>query len=95
MLLEKLEGDIASVDDLTVCIEALENFHRMNMVHGDVNRYNFILGRSKEPAHVHLINFEHAEPYEESKALAEIQSLSSELAETTGRGGSVIVDGRV
>ena len=91
MLLEKLEGDFASMDDLPTCREALENFHRMNMVHGDVNRYNFILDRSKEPVHVRLVDFEHAEPYEESKALAELQSLLSELAETTGRGGSVVI----
>ncbi|KAG9228342.1 alpha-galactosidase A [Amylocarpus encephaloides] len=90
MLLEKLEGDFASMDDLPACREALENFHHMNMVHGDVNRYNFILDRSKEPVHVRLVDFEHAEPYEESKALEELQSLSSELAETTGRGGSVV-----
>lgn len=91
MLLEKLEGNFASMDDLPACREALENFHRMNMVHGDVNRYNFILDRSKEPVHVRLVDFEHAEPYEESKALAELQSLLSELAETTGRGGSVVI----
>ncbi|KAH6716144.1 alpha-galactosidase A [Leptodontidium sp. MPI-SDFR-AT-0119] len=91
MLLEKLEGDFASMDDLPVCREALENFHHMNMVHGDVNRYNFILDRSKEPVQVRLVDFEYAEPYEESKALEELRSLSSELAETTGRGGSVVV----
>ena len=91
MLLEKLEGNFASTDDLPVCREALENFHRMNMVHGDVNRYNFILDRSKEPVHVRLVDFEHAEPYEEWKALEELQSLSLELAETTGRGGSVAI----
>ncbi|KAK0117994.1 hypothetical protein ONS95_012305 [Cadophora gregata] len=91
MLLEKLEGDFASAKDLSVCSEALENIHHMNIVHGDVNRYNFILDRSKEPAHVYLVDFEHAEPYEESKALGELQSLSSELAETSGRGGSIVV----
>lgn len=91
MLLEKLVGDFASIDDLSACREALENFHRMNMVHGDVNRYNFILDRSKDPVHVRLVDFEHAEPYEESNALEELQSLLSELGETTGRGGSVAV----
>lgn len=90
MLLEKLEGDSASMDDLPACREALKNFHLMNMVHGDVNRYNFIVDRSKKPVHVQLVDFEHAEPYEESKALLELQSLLSELAETTGRGGSVV-----
>ncbi|KAL3420866.1 alpha-galactosidase A [Phlyctema vagabunda] len=89
MLLEKLEVDFASMEDLPACRQALENFHRMKMVHGDVNRYNFIVNRSMTPSHVRLVDFEHAEPYEESKALSELQSLSSELGETGGRGGSV------
>ncbi|OBT62781.1 hypothetical protein VE03_07676 [Pseudogymnoascus sp. 23342-1-I1] len=95
MLLEKLEGDYASIDDLPACREALKNIYLMNMVHGDVNRYNFIVDRSKKPVHVRLVDFEHAEPYEESKALEELQSLLSELAETTGRGGSVVLTGSV
>lgn len=90
MLLEKLEGDSTSIDDLPACRKTLENFHLMNMVHGDVNRYNFIVDRSEKPVHVRLVDFEHAEPYEGSKALLELQSLLSELAETTGRGGSVV-----
>ncbi|KFZ07216.1 hypothetical protein V501_06671 [Pseudogymnoascus sp. VKM F-4519 (FW-2642)] len=93
MLLEKLEGDSASTDDLPACTKALENFHLMNMVHGDVTGYNFIIDRSKEPVHVRLVDYEHAEPYEESKALEELQSLVLELAETTGRGGSVVIVG--
>ncbi|TVY35430.1 hypothetical protein LOCC1_G008939 [Lachnellula occidentalis] len=95
MLLEKMDGDFASMDDLPACREALENVHRMNMIHGDVNRYNFILDRSHEPVHVRLVDFEHAEPYEASKALEELQSLSSELAETTGRGGLGVTVDRV
>lgn len=90
MLLERLQGGPASMEDLPACREALENFHRMNMVHGDVNRYNFVVDRAREPVRALLVDLEHAEPYEESKALAELESLPSELAETTGRGGAVV-----
>lgn len=95
MLLEKLEGDSASMDDLPACRKTLENFHLMNMVHGDVNRYNFIVDRSKKPVHVRLVDFEHAEPSEGSKAFLELQLLLSEPTETTGRGGSVVYIGSV
>lgn len=43
MLGEKLEGEFASMDDLPACRDALKNFHLINIVHGDVNRYNFIV----------------------------------------------------
>lgn len=88
MLLEKLEGEFATIDDLSACEEALCTLHRLGMTHGDVNRYNFILDRSKERAQ--LIDFEHAAPYEESEAFAELQSLATELAESTGRGGPAV-----
>ncbi|KAI9824127.1 MAG: hypothetical protein M1819_001082 [Sarea resinae] len=88
MLLEKLEGDYATIDDLPACEEAVRRVHRMGMIHGDVNRYNFIVDRSKKCAR--LVDFEHASPYNETEALAELQSLPAELVEATGRGGTII-----
>lgn len=85
ILLEKLEGEFASIDDLSACKELLSRLHRMNIIHGDVNRYNFMVDRVK--GSVRLVDFEHAEPHEEEKELVELQSLRSELEETTGRGG--------
>lgn len=84
ILLEKLEGDFASIDDLASCEGALSILHGMKIVHGDPNRHNFIIDRVK--GDVRLVDFEHAEPYEAAKALEELQSLRSELEETTGRG---------
>ncbi|KAH8599764.1 hypothetical protein B0O99DRAFT_730087 [Bisporella sp. PMI_857] len=49
VLLKKLQGDFAPMDDLSAGREALENAHRMKMVRGDVSRYNSFLDRSKEP----------------------------------------------
>lgn len=92
MLLEKLEGDFASKGegDLPACKEALQNFHRMNLIHGDINRYNFVIDREREPVSVRLVDFEHAEPFQEDMARVEIESLPSELMEMTGRGGTAV-----
>jgi len=87
ILLEKLNGDFASIDDLVVCEKTISTLHAMNVIHGDPNRYNFMIDRVK--GDVRLMDFEHAEPYEAAKAPEELQSLWSELEETTGR-GSVI-----
>ena len=89
MLLEKLEGGIASIHDLPVCEDGARRLHRLGLIHGNVNRYNFMLDRSRK--HGQLIDFEYTEPYDESKAFAELQSLRTELAQTTGRGGSVVL----
>ncbi|KXT08084.1 hypothetical protein AC579_10449 [Pseudocercospora musae] len=86
ILLEKLEGQYASVGRLEACEEALRSFHKMGLVHGDVNRYNFIV--AKNSGRVKLVDFEHAENFDEGKAHKEIESLASELSEQSGRGGS-------
>ena len=92
MLLEKVQGEFASIADRTMCEKALRRLHRMGLVHGDINRYNFMVDRSKNC--VRLVDFEHAEPYETTKAVAEIESLRDELAETSGRGGRVVIIGK-
>jgi hypothetical protein len=61
----------------------------MGLVHGDVNRYNFMVDRAK--GYVRMLDFEHAEDFEEEKARLEMESLPVEMTEETGRGrGSVI-----
>jgi hypothetical protein len=84
MLLEKVDGDFASMDNITGCEAALRDLHRMGMVHGDVNRYNVIV--DPVTSHIRMVDFEHAEEIEEEKARAEIASLPNELAEETNRG---------
>lgn len=56
------------------------------LIHGDLNRYNFVVEENTGDR-VWLIDFEHAEDYNQEAGEAEIRSLSAELAETTGRGG--------
>jgi hypothetical protein len=90
LLLEKIEGTFASIKDKANCEKALRILHAepLHLVHGDVNRYNFIV--DAKDGNVRLVDFEHAEEYDESKAQKEIESLAAELTEETGRGGAVL-----
>ncbi|KAI1366226.1 hypothetical protein F5Y08DRAFT_301605 [Xylaria arbuscula] len=88
-LMEKIEGEPASLHNLSECETVLRRLHGMGIIHGDVNRYNFIVERST--GHIKMIDFEHAEPYDEGKAQLEINELRAQLSEETGRGASVLV----
>jgi serine/threonine protein kinase len=88
-LLEKVEGGFASIEDLPKCEDALRRLHAIGLVHGDVNRYNFIINRSD--GHVRMVDFEHANEFDEMEARLELESLPSELSEETGRGGPSIL----
>ncbi|CVL04870.1 uncharacterized protein FMAN_12914 [Fusarium mangiferae] len=88
LLLEKIEGDYATLPDLPKCEAALRKLHKLGFVHGDANRYSFII--EKSAGNVKMIDFEHAEQYDEEKANAEIQELASELTDDSGRGAPVI-----
>lgn len=89
ILLERLEGDFASVEDLPECANVLRRLYKIGLVHGDVNRFNFIVDRQSRK--VKLVDFEHVTALDVDEAAAglELESLASELTEETGRGGSV------
>ncbi|KAF2964766.1 hypothetical protein GQX73_g8802 [Xylaria multiplex] len=90
-LMEKLEGRFACLDDLTQCAALLKRLHGLGdlgLVHGDVNRYNFIVEECYRGC-VRLVDFEHAQDYDEKLAQAELESLPAELAEETGRGSTI------
>lgn len=85
-LLEKIQGRThASIEDLHDCESALKRFHALGLIHGDVNRYNFLVGKNS----VQLIDFESSEEVgnDEQSQLAELRSLRAELTEESGRGG--------
>ncbi|KAI1148380.1 alpha-galactosidase A [Nemania diffusa] len=89
-LMEKLEGRFACLDDLPRCAALLRRLHGLGdlgLVHGDVNRYNFIVEEGHDGC-VRLVDFEHAQDYDETLAQAELESLSAELTEETGRGST-------
>ncbi|KAI1178672.1 alpha-galactosidase A [Nemania sp. FL0916] len=88
-LMERLEGRAACPDDLTQCAALLKRLHGLGdlgLVHGDVNRYNFIVEECCRGCVVRLVDLEHAQDYDEKLAQAELESLPAELAEETGRG---------
>ncbi|KAI0904238.1 alpha-galactosidase A [Ustulina deusta] len=90
-LMEKLEGRFACSDDLTQCAAVLKRLHGLGdlgLVHGDVNRYNFIVEESCRGC-VRLVDLEHAQDYDEKLAHAELESLPAELAEETGRDSTI------
>ncbi|KAI0388419.1 alpha-galactosidase A [Xylariaceae sp. FL0594] len=73
-LMEKLEGRFAYSDDLTQCAALLKRLHGLGdvgLVHGDVNRYNFIVEECCGGC-VRLVDFEHAQDYDEKLAHAEL-----------------------
>ncbi|KAE8149335.1 hypothetical protein BDV25DRAFT_167895 [Aspergillus avenaceus] len=88
ILLEKLDGREANIDDLPACRSVLKKLHAVGIRHGDVNRYNFIVRGDA----VKLIDFEGSEMCHGDAASleAEMASLEGELNECTGRGGGFL-----
>ena len=90
-LLAKLNAEPASIEDLPNCEALVRRLHGLKLIHGDVNRYNFLVDRISG-GKTHLIDFEHVMDYDEDLAKAELLSLPTELAEETGRGTTVVVN---
>ncbi|EWZ77729.1 hypothetical protein FOMG_16426 [Fusarium oxysporum f. sp. melonis 26406] len=89
-LIEKIEGRFASFQDLSVCETALGKLHELGLIHGDVNRYNFLVTEDG----VKLLDFErllqNARPESMRK---ELEHLRAELVDESGRGGGFIFHG--
>ncbi|KAK0712321.1 alpha-galactosidase A [Apiosordaria backusii] len=88
-LLEKIpDGRHAEPADLEICKVALRRFHGLGFVHGDCNKYNFII---RPNGQVVLIDFDKANTCTDPALMeAEIASLEEQLVETTGRGGGLM-----
>lgn len=88
-LLERVpDGRNAEPADLEICYAALRRFHALGFVHGDCNKYNFII---RPDGQVVLIDFDKAKACTDPALMeAEIASLKGQLAETTGRGGGLM-----
>lgn len=88
-LIEKIEGRCASIGDLEACQTAVQRLHSLNIVHGDLNRHNFIVSS----AGVTLIDFENATLNGSKEAMEkEIQELAAHLTDETGRGAGYLPD---
>ncbi|KAK0743117.1 hypothetical protein B0T18DRAFT_489932 [Schizothecium vesticola] len=74
--------------DLEICKVASRRFHGLGFVHGDCNKYNFII---RPNGQVVLIDFDKANTCTDPALMeAEIASLEEQLAETMGRGGGLM-----
>ncbi|KND86310.1 hypothetical protein TOPH_09066 [Tolypocladium ophioglossoides CBS 100239] len=92
ILLEKVEGRNAGIEDLESCTAALKCLHARGVVHGDCNRYNFVISPENT---VFLVDFEGSSISTDEDAMKkEIATLEAQLREETGRGGpAVLIDG--
>lgn len=74
----------ASSADHAACKEVLSRLHQLGIVHGDINKHNFLIIGGKAT----LIDFDCAHKTTDEQALTrEIQLLEMQLAEMSGRGG--------
>jgi predicted Ser/Thr protein kinase len=64
-LVEKIEGRPGRIADLGACQAAVERLHSLGVVHGDLNRYNFVIS----PSGVTLIDFENARKSGDKEAM--------------------------
>jgi predicted Ser/Thr protein kinase len=88
ILLEKVNGRPAGIEDLQICSSALNRLHGLGISHGDCNRYNFIVGVD---AKVTLVDFEKSTVgASEDSMQVETANLHKELVEVTGRGGGFV-----
>lgn len=89
-LLEKVDGRSASIQDLEACQAVLQKFHGLGLVHGDVNRYNFLITKDG----VKLIDFERIVERVGADAQAkELSGLEAELTDESGRGAGFVFSG--
>ena len=84
-VLEELEGRPATIGDLSRCKSVLQHLHDHGLVHGDINKYNFIVQNDT----ARLIDFERSQfyPGDTGPMQNELMSLCDQLMEETGRGG--------
>ena len=76
----------ATAQDLAVCEQALRELHELNVMHGDINKYNFLI---RDGGAV-LIDFERAEKCDDKAELElELAALSGSLSDPSYRGGAV------
>ena len=86
-LTEKVDGRPASVQDLGICVESLKKLHGLGHVHGDPNRYNFLISGTD----VKLLDFEHFVENASAELMQrELDDLQVELVDDSGRGAGFI-----
>jgi predicted Ser/Thr protein kinase len=85
ILLEKVMGRHAGIEDLQICYSAVKRLHGLGISHEVCNRYNFIVGINNKAT---LLDFENSTVGASEDAMeAETAKLKEVLTETTDRGG--------
>ncbi|ESZ89743.1 alpha-galactosidase A precursor [Sclerotinia borealis F-4128] len=88
-LIENVEGRHATISDLPACKAAVERLHDLGIIHGDLNKYNFLISEGRAV----LIDFETAQRSEDSEAIEkEMEGLELQLLDMSGRGGVCLED---
>lgn len=83
-LLERVEGWHPSISDLPACEAVVKRLHRLGILHGDLNRYNFLVSEKGAT----LIDFESAQRPEDRGAMKrEMEGLREQLLDDSGIGG--------
>jgi predicted Ser/Thr protein kinase len=83
-LIEKVEGRHGHIGDLEASQKVTKRLHSLGIVHGDLNRYNFIVSA----AGVTLIDFENATRNGSREAMEmEYKQIAEQLMEEMGRDG--------
>ncbi|KAI0548899.1 hypothetical protein F4679DRAFT_549041 [Xylaria curta] len=84
-IVENVDGSrTAELADLSACQSALAKLHSLGIIHGDINKHNFLVRNGTAT----LIDFESARKCDnEEEFESEFQRLEHSLSDTSGRGG--------
>ncbi|KAH2761566.1 hypothetical protein KXW10_000388 [Aspergillus fumigatus] len=78
----------ACLNDIAACQQTLGRLHQLGILHGDINRFNFLIHGSKAV----LIDFDTARKCDDQDALRkEFEALPGYLQDTSRRGGGGIL----
>ncbi len=77
-LMEIIDGRHADVEDLEPCRKVVQQMHGLGLIHGDLNKYNFIVTENG----VKLVDFEASEFADEGTREHELDGLAGYLAST-------------
>lgn len=89
-VMEEIVGDHPDIQNLEDCTKTARLLHKVGFIHGDLNRYNFIMTEHGAK----LVDFESAAPVGEMKpeaAEGEVQEHVSNLEDESGIGKPVSI----
>ncbi|KAL8704110.1 MAG: hypothetical protein Q9201_002724 [Fulgogasparrea decipioides] len=79
-VMQKLQGRHACIGDLASCTEVVQRLHSLGMLHGDLNRHNFLVTEGRTA----LIDFESCtKSQDQAKRASELQGLERELLDNS------------